>query len=54
MICESTRKKKCEYEELKSRLGEQFPDDIGGYSDGKDRFVKEIERLAILWYWQSR
>ncbi|MEE6451444.1 GrpB family protein [Gottfriedia acidiceleris] len=37
------------YGELKARLAEKFPKDIYGYMDGKDAFVKEIERKAIEW-----
>ena len=38
-----------EYGELKSRLATMFPDDIESYCDGKDRFVKELERKALEW-----
>ncbi|MBD5637813.1 GrpB family protein [Clostridium botulinum] len=38
-----------EYGELKSRLATMFPDDIGAYCDGKDCFVKELERKALEW-----
>ncbi|WP_088072617.1 GrpB family protein [Gottfriedia luciferensis] len=37
------------YGELKAKLAEQFPNDITGYMDGKDAFVKDIERKAIAW-----
>ena len=38
------------YGALKKALAERFPYDIDGYCDGKDRFVKEIEKKAlILW-----
>ncbi|XRG78420.1 GrpB family protein [Rossellomorea sp. GAMAL-10_SWC] len=37
------------YGELKAQLAEKFPNDIYGYMDGKDAFVKEIERKAIEW-----
>ncbi len=39
-----------EYGELKARLAQQFPDDIYGYMEGKDSFVKEVERKALEWY----
>ncbi|MFB7138239.1 GrpB family protein [Gottfriedia sp. NPDC056225] len=38
-----------EYGELKAQLAEKFPTDINGYMDGKDAFVKEVERRAIEW-----
>ncbi|WP_018392588.1 GrpB family protein [Bacillus sp. 37MA] len=37
------------YGELKERLAVEFPKDIEGYSDGKDNFVKNLERRAIEW-----
>ncbi|MDQ0174982.1 GrpB family protein [Bacillus chungangensis] len=43
-----------QYGDLKSELAEQYPNDIEGYGDGKDRFVKEIEKEAIKWYWSKR
>lgn len=39
-----------QYGELKETLAEQFPTDIEAYMDGKDAFVKELERKALLWY----
>lgn len=38
-----------EYGELKKALAEKFPYDIESYCDGKDRFVKELERKALEW-----
>ncbi|MFC0189408.1 GrpB family protein [Fictibacillus aquaticus] len=38
-----------EYGELKARLANEFPDDIVGYSEGKDEFVKNLERKAMEW-----
>lgn len=38
------------YGELKETLAGQFPKDIEAYMDGKDAFVKELERKALLWY----
>ncbi len=35
-----------EYSELKQKLAREFPNDIDGYMDGKDGFIKSIERLA--------
>jgi GrpB-like predicted nucleotidyltransferase (UPF0157 family) len=37
------------YGELKRKLAEQFPYDIEAYCDGKDAFVKEMERRAMAW-----
>ncbi|GAK40714.1 hypothetical protein TCA2_3204 [Paenibacillus sp. TCA20] len=42
-----------EYGELKVHLAKRFPKDIEGYSVGKDAFVKDLERRALLW-WQER
>lgn len=39
-----------EYGQLKARLAIQFPNDIGGYSEGKDAFVKNLERKSLQWY----
>jgi GrpB-like predicted nucleotidyltransferase (UPF0157 family) len=37
------------YSELKRRLAKQYPNDINGYMDGKDGFIKEMEMLALKW-----
>ncbi len=37
------------YAELKSELARQFPNDIGAYNQGKDSFIKEMERRAREW-----
>lgn len=37
------------YGELKSKLAIQYPYDIEGYCDGKDEFVKSLEREALEW-----
>ena len=39
-----------QYSDLKRRLADAFPDDIHGYMDGKDAFIKEMERRALAWY----
>lgn len=45
----------CEqYGELKSKLAGQYPNDIDGYCDGKDEFVKCVEKEAIKCYWTVR
>ena len=38
------------YGRLKSELAARFPDDIEGYCDGKDAFMKEMEQEALRWY----
>lgn len=38
-----------EYSELKRRLAQQFPADIHGYMDGKDAFIREVDRMAAEW-----
>ncbi|BAY96127.1 hypothetical protein NIES37_00530 [Tolypothrix tenuis PCC 7101] len=37
------------YSDLKRELAKQFPQDIQGYVNGKDGFVKEMERKALIW-----
>lgn len=37
------------YSELKRELAELYPEDIYGYMDGKDAFIKEMERQALAW-----
>ncbi|NLO15432.1 MAG: GrpB family protein [Clostridiales bacterium] len=39
-----------EYGQLKAALADKFPDDIKGYCDGKDSFVKRLEQDALRWY----
>ena len=36
-----------DYAQLKRRLARRFPRDIDGYCDGKDAFVKALERAAL-------
>lgn len=38
------------YGELKAQLASRFPDDIEAYMDGKDSFIKKLEKRAITWY----
>jgi GrpB-like predicted nucleotidyltransferase (UPF0157 family) len=38
-----------EYSELKQRLALQYKGDMDGYCDGKDAFVKDMEKKAIAW-----
>jgi len=37
------------YSRLKEELARKFPHDIEGYIAGKDTFIKEIERKALVW-----
>jgi GrpB-like predicted nucleotidyltransferase (UPF0157 family) len=37
------------YSELKRKLAEEHPQSIDGYMDGKDGFIKEIDRKASQW-----
>ena len=39
-----------EYTKLKKDLALRFPNDIDGYCDGKDSFVKYYEQQALAWY----
>ena len=42
-----------EYGKLKSELARQYPADIGAYGDGKENFVKQVERDALQWHWEN-
>ncbi len=37
------------YSELKRKLAEEHPQNIDGYMDGKDGFIKEMDRRATQW-----
>lgn len=37
------------YSELKRKLAEEYPYDMDGYIDGKDGFIKEMDRRAAQW-----
>ena len=37
------------YSELKRKLAEEHPQSIDGYMDGKDGFIKDIDRRAAQW-----
>lgn len=39
-----------EYGELKAELAVKFPESIDNYSDGKNAFVKKLEKDALEWY----
>src|SRR6185437_17372 len=38
------------YENLKIDLAKKYTNDINSYTNGKDKFIKEIEKKAIDWY----
>ncbi|WP_226673048.1 GrpB family protein [Rossellomorea aquimaris] len=38
------------YGELKSMLAKKFPQDMEGYIQGKDQFVKDLEKKALSWH----
>ena len=38
------------YSELKRQLAKQYPDDINGYMDGKDGFIKDMQTKAVAWW----
>lgn len=42
------------YGALKRWLAGQYPEDIEGYCDGKDAFVRALERRALDWYDEKR
>ena len=37
------------YSELKRKLAEEHPQSMDGYTDGKDRFIKEMDQKAARW-----
>ena len=43
-------KERAEYAKIKTALAQRFPYDIDGYCDGKDAFVREMEKRALLEY----
>jgi GrpB-like predicted nucleotidyltransferase (UPF0157 family) len=40
----------CRYAALKRQLAARFPEDIEGYMNGKDAFVKALEQRALAWW----
>lgn len=38
-----------EYSQLKERLAREFPENIDGYIEGKDAFIKNIDKIAKIW-----
>lgn len=43
-----------QYGDLKESLAKQFPKDIEAYMEGKDQFVKDLERKAMDWYIRNK
>ena len=43
----SHEKERAEYAKIKTELAQRFPYDIDGYCDGKEHFVREMERAAL-------
>ncbi len=43
-------KERAEYAKIKTALAQRFPYDIDGYCDGKEAFVREMEKRALLEY----
>lgn len=41
------------YGALKQKLAQEFPNDIESYMDGKDRFIKQVEKDALIWHWNQ-
>lgn len=46
----SREKERNEYANLKKDLAQRFPYDIDGYCDGKEDFVREMEKRALAQY----
>lgn len=42
------------YAVLKTKLAEKYPYDIESYCDGKEAFVKAVEKQALEWYKNKR
>ena len=38
-----------QYSDLKCQLAHQYPEDIQSYMDGKNAFIKDMERRALAW-----
>lgn len=46
-------KKHPDYGTLKKQLAQAHPDSIDKYMDGKDAFIKKIEKAALKKYWEK-
>lgn len=42
-----------QYAHIKLKGASLFPQDIDGYGDYKDHFVKQLEKEAFLWHWTT-
>jgi GrpB-like predicted nucleotidyltransferase (UPF0157 family) len=42
------------YSELKQELAKKYPNDIEGYMDGKDEFIKEMDKKSVEWKTSQR
>jgi GrpB-like predicted nucleotidyltransferase (UPF0157 family) len=42
------------YSELKQELAKKYPNDIEGYMDGKDEFIKEMDKKSVEWQISQR
>ena len=49
----SHRRIRAEYAVLKREVYARHPADIDAYNDGKDHWIKRIERVALEWYRQQ-
>lgn len=45
--------KAAQYGSLKEKLASQYPNDIEAYMDGKDSFVKNLEKKALDWRFKN-
>ncbi|WP_086348086.1 GrpB family protein [Candidatus Enterococcus clewellii] len=43
-----------EYGQVKFLAASANPEDIEGYCDAKDEFVKNVEKAALKWLWQNK
>jgi GrpB-like predicted nucleotidyltransferase (UPF0157 family) len=48
------RKEAEKYAEIKTKGAEKYPNDINGYCDYKDKFVKDLEKKALEWIKKSK
>lgn len=41
------------YGALKTRLAREFPEDYMGYCRGKEKFVEQLSKQALAWFWRE-
>jgi len=41
------------YSQLKADLAEKYPENMDKYIDGKNDYIKRVEKLALEWYWEN-